>query len=122
MAESLFSKYGGFVAVGKLVHEFYKKVLDEPELVHYFKDVPMQKLMEHQTNFLSRAMAGPDKYEGRDLVLAHKQFGISDKEFSLVVDCLEETLDEAGMDEGDITAIMTVIAETKKQIVSEGVK
>jgi len=118
MTESLFSKYGGFSAIGKLVHEFYKKVLAEPSLVHYFKDVPMQRLMEHQTNFLSIAMSGPDRYEGRDLVLAHKRFEISEEEFSLVAECLEETLDEAGLDEEDIAAIMAVVGTTREQIVS----
>jgi len=72
MTVTLFSKCGGFSTVGKLVHEFYKKVLAEPSLVSCFKDVPMQKPMEHQTNFLSKAMSGPDKYDGRDLELAHK--------------------------------------------------
>jgi len=118
MTETLFSKYGGFSGVGKLVHEFYKKVLAEPSLVHYFKDVPMQKLMEHQTNFLSKAMSGPDRYDGRDLVLAHKRFEISGKDFSLVAECLEETLDEAGLEEEDIAAIMAVIDSTREQIVS----
>ncbi len=122
MTESLFSKYGGFSAIGKFVHEFYKKVLAEPSLVHYFKDVPMQRLMEHQTNFLSIAMSGPDRYEGRDLLLAHKRFEISEEDFSLVAECLEETLDEAGLDEEDIAAIMAVVGTTREQIVSHDSK
>jgi len=63
-------------------------------------------------------MSGPDRYEGRDLVLAHKRLEISGKDFSLVAECLEETLDEAGLDEEDIAAIMIVVGSTRALIVS----
>jgi len=36
----------------------------------------------------------------------------------LVAECLEETLDEAGLDEEDIAAIMAVVGTTREQIVS----
>ena len=118
MPESLFSKYGGFPRVAKLVHEFYKKVLAEPPIAPYFKEVPIEKLMEHQTNFLSKAMGGPDQYEGRNLAKAHERFNISEKDFSTVANCLEETLEEAGVADEDIAAIMDIVASTQQQVVS----
>lgn len=54
-----FQKYNGFPRVAKLVHAFYKKVLAEASLAPYFKEVPIEELVEHQINFYLRQWAVP---------------------------------------------------------------
>jgi len=119
MSKSLFDKYGGFETIGTLVHEFYKKVLANPKLTGYFKNTVMDKVMEHQTNFLGAALGGPNKYEGKELKSAHEELNITDDHFDLVAGYLEETLDEAGVEEKDIEAIIKIVAETKDQIIGK---
>ncbi|MEC9283729.1 MAG: group 1 truncated hemoglobin [Bdellovibrionota bacterium] len=116
--ESLFQKYGGFETLGKLVHEFYSKLLDDSEIKPYFDGVNLEKLMQHQVNFLGLALGGPNKYEGKDLKTAHGHLKISGEHFSIVAGYLEEVLDEAGVDEQDIDAIMGVVGSTKDDVVA----
>ncbi|MAF90545.1 MAG: globin [Bdellovibrionaceae bacterium] len=117
-ATNLFDKYGGFETLAKLVHEFYSKLLEDSEIKPYFQAVDLEKLMQHQVNFLGLALGGPNKYEGKDLGVAHKHLNISEEHFLIVAGYLEEVLDEAGVDESDIAAIMAVVGSTKEQIVA----
>lgn len=117
MGKTIFEKYGGLKTISHLVHEFYKKVLDDPQLKGYFSNSNIEKLMEHQANFLSFALGGPNLYQGRDLIDAHKSLHIKKPHFELVANYLEEVLDEAGVSDEDIIKIMKIIQGTESQII-----
>ena len=118
MTQSLFDKYGGFETFSSVVSNFYQKVLDSEDLSPYFEGIKMERLMSHQTNFISLALGGPNKYEGRDLVEAHGKFNISEIHFLEVVDLLEEALEEAGVETQDVATIHAIVMTLKDQIVS----
>lgn len=119
MAESLFHKYGGFSTVGGIVLNFYEKVLDEEDLTPYFEGIDMERLIRHQTDFLCMILGGPANYSGRDLRAAHERLNIVSKDFFLVADLLEETLEEAGVEDEDVETIIKIVASTKGDIVNE---
>ncbi len=118
MAQSLFDKYGGFETFSAVVSNFYQKVLDSEELRPYFEGIKMERLMSHQTNFISLALGGPNKYEGRDIVEAHGKLHISEPHFMEVVDLLDEALEEGGVEEQDVASINAIVMSLKAQIVS----
>lgn len=119
MSETLFEKYGGFSTVGDIVHEFYEKIMDTESLEHYFWDVDMTRLMSHQTDFIAMAMGGPAAYSGRSLKEAHRHLKITEKDFFCVAGLLEEALEEAGMEDDDIRAVIEIVASTRDDIVME---
>lgn len=118
MSGTLFDKYGGFATLSKLVEIFYQKVMDSDNLAPYFHGVGMTALMDHQTNFIAKALGGPDRYEGRDLAEVHKPFNISAEDFNEVAELLEEALEEMEVGPDDIKGIMALIAGLKDQITS----
>ena len=118
--ETLFHKYGGFSTVGAIVLAFYEKILDEEALVPYFEGIDMERLIRHQTDFLCMILGGPANYSGRDLRTAHFRLNITVPDFLLVADLLEETLEEGGVEDDDIEAILKIVASTKDDIVNEG--
>lgn len=118
MIESLFDKYGGFDTFALVVSSFYQKVLDSDELEHYFRNVNMDSLMAHQTNFIAKALGGPDAYEGRDLRQAHINFDITFSHFQEVAELLEESLEEAGVEGQDIESIIKIVRSLRDQIVT----
>jgi len=118
MSDTLFNKYGGFETFSTIVSNFYKKVLDSEQIEHYFRDIDINRLISHQTNFLAKALGGPDKYEGKDLALAHSKMNISTEDFDEVVELLEEALEEAGVAAEDIVTILAAIFGLKDQIVT----
>ena len=118
MPVSLFDKYGGFATLSNLVEIFYQKVMDSENLAPYFHGVNMSALMDHQTNFIAKALGGPDRYAGRDLAEVHRPFNISAEDFDEVAELLEEALEEIEVGPNDIKSIIALIAGLKNQIIS----
>lgn len=117
MSESLFNKYGGFSTIGNIVHSFYEKILDTDSLLHYFEGIDMERLIRHQTDFLCLILGGPVNYSGRDLRQAHRRLNITEKDFDLVSDLLEEALEEANIEYEDIETIIGIIHSKKPDII-----
>ena len=118
MSETLYDKYGGIETFSAVVRNFYQKVLDSADLAPYFDNVNMEKLMSHQTNFISTALGGPDNYKGLDLKKVHAPYKITVPHFQEVAELLDESLDEAGVEQSDITTIITLVSSLMDQIVS----
>ncbi|NQZ05835.1 MAG: group 1 truncated hemoglobin [Algicola sp.] len=116
--QSLFDKYGGFATFNQLTRLFYQKLLDSPQVAHYFSGVDIPTLAEHQTNFLATALGGPTIYQGADLKTAHAGLMITNEDFTEVAELLEECLEELGVEPPDINTIINIVAEFKEQIVS----
>ncbi len=119
MSSSLYDKYGGFATVSNLVHDFYDRIGQTPELDSYFEGVNMSRLISHQTKFLCMALGGPADYTGRQLSAAHKSLSITPAHFDLVAEILQETLEDGGVEEDDINAIMGIVGSTKEDIVAK---
>ena len=118
MTDTLYDKYGGFETFSAVVCNFYQKILDSDELAHYFENVNMEKLMSHQTNFITTALGGPERSSGIDLRKAHAPYKITIPHFMEVAELLEESLEEADVEPDDIATIIDLVARLMNQIVA----
>ena len=100
--QTLYERVGGEQAVSKLVHEFYDRVLADPELGPFFDNTSMDKLRRMQREFFSAAMDGPITYTGRPLSHVHHGRGITRHHFALYVGHLLDTLQTRGINEQDV--------------------
>ena len=81
-----------------LVREFYKQALVNPKVGDYFTKLNMEKLIDHQVQFLSFVLGKPAKvYEGRALADAHHPLNISDADFDEIGRLLVNTLKTGGV-------------------------
>ena len=116
---TLYDKYGGFSTIHQIVRNFYQDILAEDSLKGYFKNVSMDFLINHQTDFLSQLLGGPIQYRGRTLREAHQQLHITRHDFNLVGRLLQENLEDAGVDADDVATIMEIVVSTLPDIVFE---
>ena len=116
---TLFEKYGGFATFSRITTNFYHKVLDTPQVAHYFSHTNMDALIDHQTQFLAKALGGPETPQMINLKAAHQNLNISEADFDLVAELLKETLQDMQVQSDDISRIMTIISNLKGDIVSE---
>jgi truncated hemoglobin YjbI len=56
---TLYDKYGGTPTMKILVREFYKQARVNPKVGHYFSHLDMEKLIDHQVQFLSVVLGKP---------------------------------------------------------------
>ena len=57
--QTLFERVGGKQAIAELVDKFYDRVVADPELKPFFKNVSMDKIRRMQREFFSAALDGP---------------------------------------------------------------
>lgn len=100
-SQTLYDRIGGADTVGKLVVDFYRRVLADPELRPFFDDVPVDKLTHMQSEFFATALGGPSVYTGRSLAEAHGGLGIRHRHLQLFFDHLLETLAGYEIDRDD---------------------
>ena len=117
MSETMFERLGGFAKVSRIVSAFYDNVLDSPILAPYFDGIDMKKQIDHQTKFFSALMGGPASYTDQELERKHARLKITNEAFSELGLILRETLEDAGLDDTDIGAILAEIANRKRFIV-----
>lgn len=114
---TLYEKIGGEEAIDAAVKRFYKKVLADNRIKHFFQDTDMKKQANHQKLFLSYAFGGKQGYSGRSMCGAHQhlveKMGLSDEHFDVVLEILTETLKELGVSD-DLISIAASITESKR--------
>lgn len=113
-----YSAVGGAAAISSVVDLFYQSVLADPKLVGYFENTDLARLKRHQVQLVSQVMGGPVSYGGADLALAHSGRGITDADFSRVVDHLVAAL-AAHSVPADITGrVVAALGATQDDIVT----
>lgn len=114
---TLYEKLGGQAAVDAAVDIFYRKVLSDDRVKHFFDGVDMDKQIAKQKAFLTFAFGGPNNYTGRDMRAAHKHLveekGLNDSHFDTIVELLGGTLKELGVAD-DLIGQVAAVAETTR--------
>lgn len=97
--QSLYEQLGGAEGMETAVELFYRKMLTDERVAHFFDGVDMDRQMAKQTAFLTMVTGGPSHYTGRDMQAAHAHLvakGLNDQHVDIVVEHLGETLRELG--------------------------
>ena len=90
---SLLEQLGGPAAVDAAVDLFYRKVLADQRIRHFFEGVDMNRQAAKQKAFLAIAFGGPGRYGGRSLRNSHSDLvarGLNDSHFDAVVELLAQ--------------------------------
>ena len=111
MSETLYQRIGGTAAVDAAVDIFYRKVLADDRISHYFNDLDMRRQAAMQKGFLTFAFGGPHKYSGRNMRRAHARLpGLNDSHFDAVLEHLVAALKELDVPD-DIIKEVAAVAE-----------
>lgn len=117
MSESLYDRLGGEAAVSAAVDIFYRKVLSDDRIAHFFDGVDMDRQSTKQKAFLTMAFGGPVNYTGEDMRRGHAhlvQRGLNDTHFDAVMENLAATLEELSVP-ADMIAQCAAIAESTRE-------
>jgi hemoglobin len=104
--QTLFERVGGEQTIRELIHEFYDRVVADPELKPFFINTSMDKLRRMQREFFSAALDGPINYTGRPLSHVHHGRGITKHHFALYVGHLIDTLQDHAINDQDVNDLI----------------
>ena len=119
MAANLYESLGGEAAVNAAVDIFYRKVLSDDRISHFFDDVDMDRQAVKQKAFLTYAFGGPNHYSGKDMRAAHAHLiarGLNETHFNAVADHLQSTLEELQAPKDLIDQVMAIAASTHDDV------
>ena len=121
MTQSLYDRIGQEPAVNAAVDLFYRKILADPRISHFFDNTDMDDQRGKQKAFLAMVFGGPNDYTGKDLRSAHAPLlekGLDDSHFDAVAEHLQATLDELGVDPAVASEVMSLAASTKDDVLN----
>lgn len=116
---SLYEQIGGQAAVEAAVDIFYRKVLVDDRISHFFEGVDMDHQIAKQKAFLTMAFGGPANYSGHDMRRAHAhlvQRGLNDGHFDAVVELLGGTLAELQVPTPLIEKVAAIAESTRADV------
>ena len=119
---SIYARIGGQPAIDAAVELFYKKVLADKRVNHFFEEVNMRRQRAKQKAFLSAAFGGPVPYKGKDMRKAHAHLDLTEADFNVIAGHLQATLKELKVDAGLIKEVMTVAGSTKNAVLNRPAK
>ena len=117
--QTLFERVGGEKVIAEFIHEFYDRVIADPELKPFFENASMSKIRLMQREFFSAALDGPITYTGKPLSHVHHGRGITKHHFALYVGHLIDTLLDHGIDEQDAQNITSRISTYANEITGD---
>jgi hemoglobin len=115
---SVFEQIGGVAAVDAAVDIFYRKVLSDPVISHFFDAIDMDRQIGKQKAFLTMAFGGPNSYSGKDMRNAHRHMKLTEEHFQAVATHLQGTLQELKVPPHLIDEVMKIAASTHDDVLN----
>ncbi|HRD71023.1 MAG TPA: group 1 truncated hemoglobin [Legionella sp.] len=119
MSESLFERLGGQNAVNAAVDIFYRKMLLDERVSHFFDDIDMEQQILKQKGFLTLIFGGPNQYSGKNMREGHAHLlkrGLNDTHVDIVIEHLGATLTELGAHAEDIVQVAAIANSARNDV------
>ena len=113
----LFEKYGGLRTLRAVIIDFYDRVLDSDVVGHFFEDVDIAKLIDHQTKFFTAILGGPAEFADQRLAAAHRHLDVTHTHFDEIIGILTDTLTDAGFVQSDLNITLSAVEARRSLIV-----
>ena len=121
VTQSIYEQIGGEAAVNAAVDIFYRKVLSDDRISHFFDDVDMERQSAKQKAFLTMAFGGPNNYSGKDMRDGHAHLvarGLDDSHVDAVAENLVATLQELNVPANLIEGVVAICESVRDDVLS----
>ncbi len=122
--KSLYTRLGGKKAITAVVDEFVNNCAGDSRINKFFADTAkdpkrLKKFKGNLVDQICQASGGPCKYKGKDMKTAHKGMGITDADFSALVDDLVKALDKFKVGATEKSELLGALGPMKGDIVGQ---
>ena len=122
--KSLYDRLGGRTAIVKVVDDFVANCAADARINKFFAATAVDKtrLTAFKNNLVDQiceASGGPCKYKGRDMKTAHAGMGISNADFTALVEDLTKALSTFKVGKAEQDQLLGVLGPMRAQIVEK---
>ena len=121
MIDSLYELIGGRRTIQAAVESFYRRVLADESIRHFFDRVDMDHQHARQSMFISMLLGGRIVYTGKDIRTAHasaREKGLNDSHFDTFLKHFHAALEEVGVRPDKLEKVMSLLEGTRDTILS----
>jgi len=118
MIENLYELVGGHAVIKAATDCFYKRILEDADLRHFFGQTHMAHLRSRQLMFITMILGG-GVYTGKDIHVAHAQargHGLNDTHFDLFLQHFRAALEEVGVKPANAEQIIKLLERKRKAV------
>ncbi len=120
MNASLYERLGGTEGITQIANDVVDLHLQNPTIATRYEnaksDVPSMK--NAAATFFIAGTGGPDVYQGKDMVSAHKGMNISAAEFMAVLDDSLAALEKNGVGQREQEEVLYILYSLRSQILA----
>ena len=117
MEDTLYKKYGGFSKISRIVLALYDRILDDDTIGPFFDEVDMNRIVDHQTKFISSLLGGPASYTDEQIEKMHGHLAIAPEHFDALVVIMREVLAEHDFEDEDIETVIMAFGGRRNLVV-----
>jgi len=121
MIDELYDTIGGRQTIWAATESFYRRVLQDDTLRHFFATSDMAHLVAGQSMFISMLLGGKVVYTGKKIGPAHanaRAKGLNDKHFDVFLKHFRAALEEVGVKPDKAERVMRLL-EAQRHTVLE---
>ena len=119
--KSLYERLGGYDAIAAVIGDFFKTMINDPQLGKFFVGLSTDSKMRAQqltVDFVCQATGGPCHYMGRDMKTVHTGLNINEDDWNLAAKHLTATLDKFKVPEKEKSEVLNLVTSLKGVIVT----
>jgi len=116
----LFSLIGGSQTVSAAVEAFYRRILADESIGHFFTHSDLAHLRAHQNMFVSALLGGPEPYTGRAIgaIHAHLKPRLNDAHFDAFLKHFRAALREVGVNDDKVDRIIKLLEGKRSSVLN----
>lgn len=115
---SLYERLGSLPAIEVVVEDFVANVDADPRINAFFAHSHKPKMKRWLAEFFCVATGGPCQYSGRPMKSGHRDMGITEADFTALVEDLIRALDKRRVPADEKQELLTLLGKLKGDIVT----
>ena len=116
--DALYQQFGGQPGLVTLTDDFMQRLLADPRMGPFFKDVDQKHVKEALVLQFCEVSGGPCKRNGPDMKKAHAGFDVTRTDFNALVEVLQHSMDAQGIAFSAQNRMLAKLAPMHREIVN----
>lgn len=116
MSETLYQRLGGVAGIAAIIDDALDRHAVNPVLAPRFAGKDLPRLKQLGTQFVCAGIGGPEKYEGRELRLAHAGMNISEQELLATMDDIVAAMNDQGVAAREVGEVVAILYSLKGEV------
>lgn len=117
--DTLFADMGGQAGIDKIVDISVDNYLADDRIKAIFDESNMDRIRAEFKVQFCQVAGGPCTYKGHDMVAAHKGLHLTNADFNVVVEDLQDAMTKAGVSFATQNRFLARLAPMQRQVVSK---